>query len=217
MLVFELSIVAALVTVAGWTDAVGFLRWHGMFVSFMSGNSTEAAVTLGSYDWQQAALPFGVILLFLCGVIGGELLRGWWGRRGASSVVLIAVIVMLALCWILFASHQDRYALPILAIAMGTQNASFRTIGRRTVAVTYVTGTIVALGRDFAAALRGQRSWFGVISNLILWLGMVAGACSGTIANGSARNLAIAIPIAVLSIVTIAGIVVERRGASSLT
>ena len=211
MLVFEFSTVTALVAVAGWIDAVGFLRWHGVFVSFMSGNSTEAAVRLGSYEWRQAALPFGVILLFLIGVICGELLRGRWSPKSARSAVLGAVILLLTLCWSLFTKGQDQLAISILAVAMGAQNASFRTVGHRQVAVTYVTGTIVALGRAIAAALSGLQTWFGVLTNMTLWLGIVVGAFGGTLANASAPDLEIAIPDLVLLAAMIAGFVVERN------
>lgn len=37
---------AGLALLAGYVDAIGFLRLGGLFVSFMSGNSTRLAVAL---------------------------------------------------------------------------------------------------------------------------------------------------------------------------
>ena len=214
-LAHELSIVIALVTAAGWIDAVGFLRWHGVFVSFMSGNTTQGAVALGEGDWQRSADLFAVVLFFLAGVICGELLRAWWWQPTARSAVVGAVILLLALCWTLFALRQDRLALPLLAVSMGAQNASFRTIGNRVVALTYVTGTIVALGRDIAAVLRGQRARLGVLSDLLQWLGMVAGASGATIASRTMSKLIFAVPLTLLFLVIFSTAVIERRTASA--
>lgn len=38
----------ALAALAGYVDAIGFLRLGGFFVSFMSGNSTRLAVGIAS-------------------------------------------------------------------------------------------------------------------------------------------------------------------------
>jgi len=43
-----------------WPEPIG----HGVYLSFMSGNTTRAAVLLGRGAWQQVAPAIGVIAMF---------------------------------------------------------------------------------------------------------------------------------------------------------
>ena len=49
-----LALAFPLIALAGWVDALGVVQWHGLYASFMSGNSTAlgAAPTVG--DWHGA-------------------------------------------------------------------------------------------------------------------------------------------------------------------
>src|SRR3546814_14871784 len=59
--------------IAGDIDAIGFLKLGGLFVSFMSGNSTRMAV--GVVAEPHVALPAARLLAgFVAGVIAGTLL-----------------------------------------------------------------------------------------------------------------------------------------------
>jgi uncharacterized membrane protein YoaK (UPF0700 family) len=69
----------------------------------------------------------------------------------------------------------------LLAAAMGLQNASVHQIGAMSVAVTYVTGTLVHLGRGLSAAIRGEGAWTAPLPYLGLWLALVSGAAAGAI------------------------------------
>ena len=40
--------------IAGWVDAQGFLALQGIFVSFMSGNTTLLGIALAPGNWGQA-------------------------------------------------------------------------------------------------------------------------------------------------------------------
>ena len=66
---------AALSSIAGYVDAVGFLMTGGFFVSFMSGNTTRMAIGLADAA-QQAALAGGLIFAFVIGAVAGGLLAG---------------------------------------------------------------------------------------------------------------------------------------------
>ena len=50
----DLTLAVVLVALAGFVDAVGFLVLGGLFVSFMSGNSTQFAIGTGRMDWMSA-------------------------------------------------------------------------------------------------------------------------------------------------------------------
>jgi uncharacterized membrane protein YoaK (UPF0700 family) len=56
---------------AGYVDAVGFLKLGGFFVSFMSGNSTHPAMGLANGS-EQAAEGTGLIAIFVLGVVTGS-------------------------------------------------------------------------------------------------------------------------------------------------
>jgi uncharacterized membrane protein YoaK (UPF0700 family) len=50
----NLALACALSAVAGYVDGIGFLQLGGLFVSFMSGNSTRMGVSLAAEDWTGA-------------------------------------------------------------------------------------------------------------------------------------------------------------------
>src|ERR1700692_803351 len=51
----NISLACALSALAGYVDAIGFLHLGGLFVAFMSGNSTRMGVSLGEGPWSRAA------------------------------------------------------------------------------------------------------------------------------------------------------------------
>ncbi|HBV13129.1 MAG TPA: DUF1275 domain-containing protein, partial [Brevundimonas sp.] len=60
-----------LAALAGYVDSLGFLHLGGVFVSFMSGNSTRLAVSLAEGRWQAAGAVAGVLALFVLGAMLG--------------------------------------------------------------------------------------------------------------------------------------------------
>src|SRR5258708_19751678 len=64
----------ALSALAGYVDGIGFLHLGGLFVSFMSGNSTRMGVSLAEGQWLSAAEAFGLIALFVVGAAAGSLI-----------------------------------------------------------------------------------------------------------------------------------------------
>ena len=73
------TLAASLATLAGYTDASGFLKLGGLSVSFMSGNSTRLAVAAAS-----------LILSFLAGVVAGTVLAFAAGSRRKAAVLALA-------------------------------------------------------------------------------------------------------------------------------
>ena len=63
----NISLACALSALAGYVDGIGFLHLGGLFVSFMSGNSTRMGVSLAEGQWLSAAEAFGLIALFVIG------------------------------------------------------------------------------------------------------------------------------------------------------
>jgi uncharacterized membrane protein YoaK (UPF0700 family) len=78
---------------AGYVDGIGFLHLGGLFVSFMSGNSTRMGVSLAEAEWRQVAEALGLIVLFVVGAAGGSLKGGprWaWAPNLLLGAALVA-------------------------------------------------------------------------------------------------------------------------------
>ena len=81
----DLTLAIVLVALAGFVDAVGFLVLGGLFVSFMSGNSTQIAILAGGASWPAAAPAGAIVGAFVAGIVAGRLVGTWAGtwRRPA--------------------------------------------------------------------------------------------------------------------------------------
>lgn len=172
------GLAAGLAMLAGYVDAIGFLRLNGLFVSFMSGNSTQLGVAVAqraAAGWLAAALVAG----FVAGVVLGArvaIAAGIW--RKPIVLALVAVLLALAAAAAGAAPGMAWIAAVLLAVAMGAENTVFQREGEVSVGVTYMTGTLVKLGQHLAAAIAGGPRWRWV-PYLLLWSGLILGAAIG--------------------------------------
>lgn len=182
---FGLAVLLA--ALAGWIDAVGVAGSAGVFLSFMSGNTTQLAISLARQEWTKAALLAAVLAAFVLGVLVGELIDAVSGRFGRPVVLVLEAALLgsgAALQW-----HTPQWP-PLLApfeccplvLAMGMQNACMRRAGGINIGLTYVTGTLVQLGRSLADAVRGNGGGSNLVKYLTVWLSLACGAAIGTIA-----------------------------------
>lgn len=172
------ALAIGLALLAGFVDAIGFLFSGGLFVSFMSGNSTRLAVGLA--DGQAIAVLAAMLIAgFVSGVVLGNLLGARWpAARNAISLAFVTLLLGLAGAFGL--ASQDRLLLLSLTLAMGCTNTIFQRDGDVTIGVTYMTGALVRLGQRIADALRGGKRW-DWLPYLLLWSGLVAGAIMGAV------------------------------------
>ena len=68
-----------LAALAGYVDSIGFLQLGGLFVSFMSGNTTRMAAGLAQGDWRLAGVAGLILLLFVTGAMLGALVASGAG------------------------------------------------------------------------------------------------------------------------------------------
>jgi uncharacterized membrane protein YoaK (UPF0700 family) len=170
----------ALSALAGYVDAIGYLHLGGLFVSFMSGNSTQMGVSLGEGQWSGAAKSLGLIALFVIGAAIGSLIV--FGRgANRQALLLLAEAMLLALAALCYAFGLSNAAIATIVLAMGLENAVFQIDGRAGLGVTYVTGALVKVGQLAAEALSGGARW-GWVPNLLLWAALVTGAACGALA-----------------------------------
>lgn len=176
----NVALACALTALAGYIDAIGFLHLGGLFVSFMSGNSTRMAVNLAAGHWRPALEAFGLVTLFVIGAgVGSMIVLGKGMRR--QPWVLLAEALLLAAAALCYTFGMTEAAVGIIVIAMGMENAVFQSEGSAGLGVTYVTGGLVKVGEFAAAALTGGPR-FGWLPNLLMWLALVAGAVAGAVA-----------------------------------
>jgi uncharacterized membrane protein YoaK (UPF0700 family) len=176
----NLALACALSAMAGYVDGIGFLHLGGLFVSFMSGNSTRLGVSLAQANWSSAAEAIGLILLFVMGAACGSLIVLGRGANRQPWVLLVEAM-LLALAALCYAFGLSNAAVAAMVVAMGLENAVFQIDGGAGLGLTYITGALVKVGQFAAAAMTGGARW-GWLPNLLLWTALVAGSACGALA-----------------------------------
>src|ERR1700687_6138944 len=176
----NVALACALSALAGYVDAIGFLHLGGLFVSFMSGNSTRMGVSLAQAQWLSAAEALRLIALLVIGAAPGSLIVL---GRGANRQpwLLLAEALLLAAAALCYAFGLSSVAVAAIVLAMGLENAVFQIDGGAGLGLTYVTGALVKVGQQVATALTGGARWAWA-PNLLLWAALVAGSGCGALA-----------------------------------
>lgn len=202
-------VAACLSAVAGYVDAIGFLSLRGFFVSFMSGNSTQAATFLATAHWRHAAAAIGLIILFVSGVVLGSLVgqRAGRNRRPAVLALIAVLLAMSSLCGV---EGWPHCAIIAATVAMGAENAVFERDGE-IIGLTYMTGTLVKLGQRLALTCLGEDRW-SWLPYLISWSALVIGAILGAFAYPVLGLVAMAFAAIVTAVLTIISLRLHDQG-----
>ena len=166
--------------VAGYVDAIGFIDTGGFFVSFMSGNSTQAGVDILEQGLASSLLPLTLVVAFVLGVAVGAMVGGNGRRRAWAVAASASAVALSAVLAAVVPTSPARFWM--LAFAMGALNTLYLSDGRARVAITYATGTLVSLGLAVAALLTG-RSGSARRRPLLLWGSLAGGAVVGAAAH----------------------------------
>jgi uncharacterized membrane protein YoaK (UPF0700 family) len=113
-------IAAGLAALAGHVDAVGFIASGGLFISFMSGNSTRLGIGLAEARGL-AALAGSLIAAFVAGVALATWAGPHLGKRRRGQLLLVAALLA-AGCGVGLAGAIWP-ALLLAAMAMGAEIA----------------------------------------------------------------------------------------------
>ncbi|MHC2331868.1 YoaK family protein [Bradyrhizobium sp. USDA 4454] len=176
----NLALACALSALAGYVDGIGYLHLGGLFVSFMSGNSTRLGVTLAEGHWQHALEALELIVLFVAGAAAGSLVvLSRIAHR--QPLILFAEGLLLTAAALAYAYGLPNAAVAAIVLAMGLENAVFQLEGGAGLGLTYVTGALIKAGQLIAAALTGGAGW-AWLPNVLLWAALVAGALAGALA-----------------------------------
>src|SRR5215469_1888738 len=90
----NIALACALSALAGYVDGIGFIHLGGLFVSFMSGNSTRLGVSLAEANWLNAATALGLIALFVTGAAAGSLIVLGRGAHRQPWVLLAEALLL---------------------------------------------------------------------------------------------------------------------------
>ena len=141
----------------------------------MSGNSTQLAVSLGQGNLATAATIAKLVLFFVLGAAGGQMLAEVTGNRHMTGV-LVGVAILLVISGLLATAPEP------MTFAMGALNAAMDRAGHIRVSLTFVTGVLVRFGQGLGNLLvRGPSGW-GWVAQGSPWLGLIAGGALGAFA-----------------------------------
>ena len=183
---------AALATIAGFIDAYGMIT-YGVFVSFMSGNTTQTGYQAAEGLFGAAALSGLAILFFVIGSFAGTLLVQSAGRL-ARRVVFGAVAAGLAMIVGFTEPHllSDGGAIAAISFVMGVMNSAFSRVGAQSVSLTFVTGTLSRVGSHLAFAARraplgdSEGPWDTHLRRAMMLARIWAGFLAGALLSGAA-------------------------------
>ena len=201
-----LYFVAALSVLAGMTDAIGFLA-TGDFVSFMSGNTTRLAVSLGNAEWGPIMRLALVIGAFILGNALGVIVAARSGRRHWPLLGLIGLLLALAG---LLPEALQLAALLAAVTAMGMINAVVEEVNGLPIGLTYVTGALSRFGRGLGRTLLGQQR-LGWRVQLVPWSGMFIGAVLGVLLEQRFERAALLASALVAVMLALASWKIPRR------
>lgn len=203
-----LALVAAISFVAGMTDAVGLLL-SGDFVSFMTGNTTRAALSFADGDYGHALVLFFALWAFVAGNALGIILAHRLSAR-RTFVVLTGVAVTIAAAAMVPEDGYPRLQFYLVILAMGMINATVEHIEGLPIGLTYVTGALSRFGRGIGRWLVGDRNPTGWIIQTVPWTGMACGAVAGAFLTRYLGNDALWVVALVVVAVAIATVLLPR-------
>ncbi len=200
---------------AGYVDALGFVRLGGLYTSFMSGNTTQLAVFSAEANLHKMLLPAILIAAFLTGSVLGSGLAILVPTRWSTPVVLayesLLILGGLALG---LATPELGLAAFFVAVAMGAQNAVLAQVQGFRAGTTFVTGALFSLGQKIAKALTRTGDPLGWIGDGLVWLSLLLGALLGALAYDAFALYALIAPAAVSGVLAlITAFLVLRAGA----
>lgn len=207
----NLALACALSGLAGYVDGIGFIHLAGLFVSFMSGNSTRLGVMIAEMNWWKALEAVRLIALFVAGAGLGSLIGRGRGKH-RQWVLLLAEGLLLGAGALAYELGAPAVTVAAIVLAMGLENAVFQVEGGTTgLGLTYMTGTLVRVGQLLAATMTGGPRW-AWLPNLLLWAALVVGAAIGTLTYERLNLAAVWFAAAAaLIICVILGLAVRRK------
>ncbi len=202
-----LTLAGAISFLAGMTDATG-LALTGDFVSFMTGNTTRAALALGDGNLRHAIILLSAIMVFVVGNAAGIVIAHFTERR--TFVVLSCVSIALATASLMAGESLAMPRFYLIVAAMGMVNAAVEQIEGLPIGLTYVTGALSRFGRGLGRWIIGDRRLDWTIQ-IVPWIGMLAGAIVGALLAQIAGAAALWLIAVFAILVALATLLIPKR------
>jgi len=202
-----LTLAGAISFLAGMTDATG-LALTGDFVSFMTGNTTRAALSLGDGNLRHAIVLLSAIMVFVLGNAVGIVIAHFADRR--TFAVLSCVSIALATASLM---AGDTLAMPrfyLIVASMGMVNAAVEQIEGLPIGLTYVTGALSRFGRGLGRWIVGDDRMDWTIQ-IVPWVGMLGGAIVGALLAQIAGAAALWLIAVFAMLVALATLLIPKR------
>lgn len=150
----EEILAALLALVSGYVDAYAYLIYK-LYVSFMSGNTTQTGLPLGEWKLQTAWHNMFPILAFVVGVFAGTLLLHSRLRHPVRWLFgAVAALLAGSVAAAYFGALPGWFNILLLGAAMGAVNISVARVGAQSVGLGYITGSLNNLAQHVALAIK---------------------------------------------------------------
>jgi uncharacterized membrane protein YoaK (UPF0700 family) len=189
-----IPLAAALCAASGAIDAIAFVRFGGVFIANMTGNTVLFSVSLATHNWGEAGLRIGIVAAFLAGSAVARLgLRhagpARWKRGPGRPTKFVALATVFIVLCVLGAAPEPGprriSLLVLLAFVLSLQNAAFWRIGSVRLNTSFISGDIEQLGvaiAGFRNFRRRREARLRAAVFLTTWLTYCAGAILGAFA-----------------------------------
>ncbi len=144
---------ALLCAIAGYVDALGYLRLGSVFAANMTGNTVLLAIVLAEGAWRRAAIYALTLAAFFAGALAASLLKRALARADWLPLLAQAALLLFASFWPLAAPAE----LAVLAIGMGMQGASFTLFAGTSLNTVVITSTVCRLASGLVDGLWPRR------------------------------------------------------------
>src|SRR5258705_782157 len=195
--------------IAGFVDAYGIITYK-TYVSFMSGNTTQAGYRIGQGDFGAVIPPAIAIVSFVSGTLAGALLAHSALHQTRRLVFwLVATSLALVISSTQLGLLSVVVHIAVVSLAMGLMTTAMSQVGAQSVNVTFVTGPLTRLGSHLALALRraplsdSEGSWDTHCHRALVLARVYAGFLGGALLSGAATMrlgvLVLLFPMLILS------------------
>ncbi len=188
---------------AGFVDAVGYAAMGHLYLSFMSGNSTQFGMAVASGNAHVVGWAGAVIATFVLGAFLGALVHAAEARVG-MPLVLACELICLVSAWRLDGVLATNVAVLFVALAMGMQNTLHKAVAGAATGKSFITGALFGTGDALARVCLGRARVAEAAANAVSWLAFVVGVTGGAFgvsAFGIASSLQVAAGLVVVLII----------------
>lgn len=175
----KLGIAIILLYITGIIDIIGFLKGGGIFISFMSGNSTMLMNSIFQKDLGASLAMFALILCFVIGSgVGNFLLEA---KQLKLAKLLLLEIIFLVIALLLEYFFPPYWCFIVLAFIMGFQNNLHFSLNNILVSRTFVTGVLYNIGVNISRAFQRKAGKKEIYPLFLNWIIIVFGGLSGAV------------------------------------